>query len=286
MVNKDFVISFFIVLFLSSLASAIAPSYDSVLLNTTDIVVNDTHQNLTSFFINATGNNIKNLTDWQIEQSDLFFDSYAVINTPFEQPDNSTNVNDLSTNSNDGVPKNGANFLSTGGKDGFGAYNFDGVNDYIDFTTGFTDFFDPDTDVITTSFWFKPDDVSTTQVMSNIYANAGTGSVEWSFWIWSDGKARVNLGKAGIVNQFAIGTTTLVVGNWYHLVGVYDGSDIKLYLNGVLENSTPEVTSNYVGANNFVVGARTTASTFFNGVIDEYSSFNRVLSDDQISLLY
>jgi len=33
------------------------------------------------------------------------------------------------------------------------------------------------------------------------------------------------------------GTTSMVVGQWHHLAGVYDGSDIRAYLDGIEENS-------------------------------------------------
>lgn len=34
------------------------------------------------------------------------------------------------------------------------------------------------------------------------------------------------------------GTTAMVIGQWHHVAGVYDGSDIRVYLDGAEENST------------------------------------------------
>ena len=38
--------------------------------------------------------------------------------------------------------------------------------------------------------------------------------------------------------KIAQGTTTLVVGIWFHIAGVYDGSEIRVYCNGIEEDST------------------------------------------------
>ena len=35
----------------------------------------------------------------------------------------------------------------------------------------------------------------------------------------------------------AVSTTVITTGKFYHLVGTYDGHDIKLYVNGVLERT-------------------------------------------------
>jgi len=40
--------------------------------------------------------------------------------------------------------------------------------------------------------------------------------------------------------KIAVGTSALLVGVWYHLAGTYDGSNVKIYCNGTLEDSTPE----------------------------------------------
>lgn len=45
------------------------------------------------------------------------------------------------------------------------------------------------------------------------------------------------------------GTTAMVIGQWHHIAGVYDGSDIRVYLDGVEENSaalTGNITSTTV----------------------------------------
>jgi len=57
----------------------------------------------------------------------------------------------------------------------------------------------------------------------------------------SDEKVMFAVNAGGV--SLTTGTTTLVTDTWYHLAGTYDGSDIRVYLDGVEENSA-SVTGN------------------------------------------
>ena len=73
---------------------------------------------------------------------------------------------------------------------------------------------------------------------------------------------------------------------WYYLVGVYDGSNRKLYVNGNLEKdiSCPGKTlrNNF----KFTIGADNEGEHNFNGIIDEVRIYERVLSTVQIQKHY
>jgi len=109
------------------IASNFKAIVNNIILNTT-FLNNLTTENLT-FYFNATdvdGDSIKNITDFRENGT-----SIAVLNLPFEAHNESeTNATDYSTFKNNGTVI-GATFTSTGGHDGFGAYVFDGSNDYI-----------------------------------------------------------------------------------------------------------------------------------------------------------
>lgn len=86
----------------------------------------------------------------------------------------------------------------------------------------------------------------------------------------------------------ALSTTPVVVGQFYHVVGTYDGSFVRLYVDGVLEAQLPvSVTVDY-GVRPVFLG--TSGETVFdgklNGVIDEASIYNRVLDPSEISMLH
>jgi len=76
-------------------------------------------------------------------------------------------------------------------------------------------------------------------------------------------------------------------GQWYHLVGRYDRSEVSLFINGdevaTTESSLPIRPSSFP----LIIGRGTYDKVRrFDGIIDEVAVFNRALSDDEIKTLY
>ncbi|MCX6776196.1 MAG: M6 family metalloprotease domain-containing protein [Candidatus Micrarchaeota archaeon] len=75
--------------------------------------------------------------------------------------------------------------------------------------------------------------------------------------------------------------------SWYHIVGVWNGTHIYTYLNGILQtnnivafsNLQSSITTTYIGRN-------TASGTLFNGTIDDVKIFNRALSATEIANMY
>lgn len=88
--------------------------------------------------------------------------------------------------------------------------------------------------------------------------------------------------------KWAIGTTSPVPNTLYHVTLTYDGSQVKIYVNGRLEDSEaatgPIDTNNF----NFAIGARngTTGMRPFQGLIDDARIYNFALTATEISNLY
>lgn len=80
-------------------------------------------------------------------------------------------------------------------------------------------------------------------------------------------------------------TATLVAGQFYHIAGVSDGTNLNVYINGVLSAvATATITSE--SSFNFQVGARNSAA-FWPGNIYEFRYYeNMALTGDEISFLY
>jgi hypothetical protein len=86
--------------------------------------------------------------------------------------------------------------------------------------------------------------------------------------------------------QAAIGATTVSPGVWHHVAAVYDGTTIKLYLDGVLDGSVVSSFAPTDGSASLKIGARgDDANTRLNGLIDEVRIFNRALSEAEIQSL-
>ena len=91
-------------------------------------------------------------------------------------------------------------------------------------------------------------------------------------------------------------TTTLTTGTWYNVILRFDGSTMKLYINGIEEDSI-SFTSINNSAQNLILGAysnntQTGYQAFLNGKLDGVSIFNYALTDgtggtvNQIAALY
>jgi len=89
------------------------------------------------------------------------------------------------------------------------------------------------------------------------------------------------------VNDSALTSTNSYVDEWVHIVGTYDGTTQKLYINGSLDQSattTQEVsvtTNAKIGARNFDDRALE-----FLGKIDELAIFDRALEEEEVTKIY
>ncbi|MFC6877827.1 choice-of-anchor D domain-containing protein [Flavobacterium myungsuense] len=79
----------------------------------------------------------------------------------------------------------------------------------------------------------------------------------------------------------AFNTTSLNRSQWYHVAAVYDGSTVKLFLNGLMVNTA--VATGTIPSNILTLGKNPSASSnFFRGKIDEVRVFNLALTDIQV----
>ncbi|RTQ48872.1 T9SS type A sorting domain-containing protein [Hymenobacter gummosus] len=106
--------------------------------------------------------------------------------------------------------------------------------------------------------------------------------------------AILRLGDAGLAAdrlQFVLNTgnttrrvaalTPLALNTWYHVAAVYDGSALRLYINGVLDNSAVGVNSVIANAT-FTIGRNYANSRCIDGSIDEARVWKRALTAAEI----
>jgi len=131
------------------------------------------------------------------------------------------------------------------------------------------------------SVWARSDSVA--GPINWILGNAkqfrfGFGHGQVYFWIQEEGLGSTNLISGGSVSA----------GNWYHIVGTYDGTYQKLYVNSSLAASeAPGLGVLDNGHDNFTIGkACKSSSGFFDGDIDEVRIFSKALSASEVLALY
>lgn len=87
-------------------------------------------------------------------------------------------------------------------------------------------------------------------------------------------------------NVYLWSTTEIQKDVWYYVVGTYDGNQMRIYINGTLEN-TKTVSGNFITSTNPVyIGSRSGIERFFNGTIDEVNIYNYVLTPSEILQRY
>lgn len=90
---------------------------------------------------------------------------------------------------------------------------------------------------------------------------------------WKIGSETINL----------MGVSDLIPLNWYHLAATYDGTTVKLYVNGVLENEITGLTGSMGTTDNLKFGYfKNDDLKAFNGYLDEVKIYGRALDDNEI----
>jgi hypothetical protein len=117
--------------------------------------------------------------------------------------------------------------------------------------------------------------------------DGGVNQRSYVLYIQASGKAAIALSPDGHDNySSAFSVSTVPTNQWTHVAGVYDGSVIKLYFNGVLEGSTPWTQGIFAGTAPLTIGSDLAAGYFFDGLIDEPSIYNRALTSTEIQNIY
>ena len=79
----------------------------------------------------------------------------------------------------------------------------------------------------------------------------------------------------------------IATGMWHHLVGVYDGSAVMIYVDGMLKNTKPAGGDLWTRNSKLCIGGTERCqATPFRGLIDEIQIFDRALTDDEIKGIY
>jgi hypothetical protein len=205
--------------------------------------------------------------------------------------ENSTHVYDSSGNGNNGSVVDNATFI-TAGRKGAGGYEFDGAGDYI-LIDNKTDF--DDLSAITVSTWIKPTtSVSRTEAIVSKYSDASGAASDWriAYNTYSDSYERFTYAANTLPTTYWAGSTDWKVpgtysGKYNHVVWVINGTDSRIYIDGVLEGSPHARVGGLQGSSTIPrIGADHNDKNYFNGSIDEVAIWSRGLSAEEVMELY
>jgi len=192
------------------------------------------------------------------------------------------NANDESGNNLDGTI-----YGSIPSADRFGfensAYSFDGVNDYIKMLglpTNYAEY--------TFCAWVKSA-TTTPSISMGVVSQNGLGTVNWgSFGLINNVTNYKVMHRDGTQTLQSISSINAIDLNWHFISLTWDGSEMKLYFDGIFENSfsTNTITTIY---DELLIGALNnngTAGNFFNGTVDDVRIYNQDLSGTEITTLF
>ncbi len=89
-------------------------------------------------------------------------------------------------------------------------------------------------------------------------------------------------GTFGSNDVFIAAPTALAPSTWTHLAGTYDGTTLRLYVNGAQAASSPQSAPLLTSSNPLQIGGDSIFGQFFQGTIDEVRVYNLALTQSQI----
>lgn len=194
------------------------------------------------------------------------------------------NANDESTNNNNGIV-NGATLTT----DRFGnpdkAYSFDGINDRINANVG-AEMYSAEK---TISVWAAISGAGG-QYNPRLVGVGPAGSSLQYYSLIIEGNSsprRIQFFTQGAV---ADGYSTTLVPNgsgWQHYTVTYDGTKVKMFINGILdsETNTTGALANFSNAL-LQIGYSDNGFDWFNGKLDDIRIYNRALTNAEVLQLY
>ena len=133
-------------------------------------------------------------------------------------------------------------------------------------------------DQITLEMWIKPEKagwaiiVGVSRSGSNTYVIAWSDQTRLDFNIWN-----------GALETWPFHSLAqLDLNKWYHVAGVYDGSEAIIYINGELDSKKKFEGVLKHNGENFWMGARKSDGLPYHGILDELRIYNRGLSQAEI----
>tara|TARA_Y100000034_G_scaffold103569_1_gene129295 strand:+ start:3026 stop:12094 length:9069 start_codon:yes stop_codon:yes gene_type:complete len=227
----------------------------------------------------SDGDLVKNIYNFKLNDT-----SITSLYLPFESVSDSVfnYTKDYSGNDNNASEGGGITWNESAGVGGSGAFQFDGVNDYL----SIPDSTYLDGEDITIAFWIKTTaqgdsatrDQSTWLISRDL---GGLGNEGW-YVVLDNGNGKIVFIAR---DDDLVATTDTSDDIWHHIVLVKTTTDKYIYIDGVLNinESDTGVISNNVPIFLMSEGG---AQDFANGTMDEFMIYNKSLSADQINILF
>ncbi|MGH2880677.1 MAG: LamG-like jellyroll fold domain-containing protein [Solirubrobacteraceae bacterium] len=134
---------------------------------------------------------------------------------------------------------------------------------------------------VTLEAWIKPTSLPASGAFSSILTKAESYSMQFN-----GPKLEFTIIQSGTRHRLQAASGAIVAGSSYYVVGTYDGSTQRLFINGVQVASASLTRAASATSSPLYVGSWDGAGEFFAGTIDEPAVYGKVLSAAQVKNHY
>ncbi|SMF00420.1 Cobalamin biosynthesis protein CobT (nicotinate-mononucleotide:5, 6-dimethylbenzimidazole phosphoribosyltransferase) [Alteromonadaceae bacterium Bs31] len=194
-----------------------------------------------------------------------------VSNVVFDQSGNNQDGELVNGTSGSGISEGALDFAARQGYASFSPLVLEGSSFSVSLWLNAADFTEKEGRLISQAMGVSSDDHD---FMLSTYSNRGM-------------KLRARLKTNGETATLVASESLLSIGQWTHVVAVYDGSSLRLYQDGKVVGAmaiTGDISSSSGALLN--IGRNPVGGRYFSGSIDEIRIYSRALSDEQIQCLH
>lgn len=136
---------------------------------------------------------------------------------------------------------------------------------------------------LTVEAWIKLESTPSGDNTIIAKGKGGAGGKRYYLYIGGTSKATFQLDDDTTLKS-VVGNTTILAGYWYHIAGVRDGNNLRIYVNGVEDASATNITGygSVDDTADFQIGALN-GINFFDGLIDDARVWSDARSSQEIS---
>jgi hypothetical protein len=165
---------------------------------------------------------------------------------------------------------------TTAGKNG-NALSFDGINDSV----SVADAADLDlTAGMTLEAWVRP--IALTDWNTVVMKEGSATTLAYALYANDGAPFPALTVRIGSQDRSATGSAPLPLNTWTHLAATYDGSILRLYVNGIQVGLLVQSGNMIVSTRTLRIGGNTVWGEYFNGTIDDVRIYNRALTEAEI----
>ena len=136
------------------------------------------------------------------------------------------------------------------------------------------------TNTMTLSAWVNP---SATGGWRTVMLKEAAPTLVYALYSSGDASLPSGFIHIGANDRSATGLAALALNTWSHLAATYDGSNLRLYLNGTLVRTAATTGSMTASTGALRIGGNSVWGEYFTGLIDEAHVYNRALSAAEIT---